>query len=197
MYYHPIRIQTVQCGLGCCQIQIVNNPIIRKYHYNKKSVSSYYRRKAGIFIFNAHEKRVLLVQSNGGKWGPPKGTLNIGENAIQGAIRELHEETDLVLSPNYLTSSFRVHAATYFHLPELTDEQIKHVFNRAYKIGDDATGVMWVRLSCLQEMVRAGLVDINAPCRKLIELNTSCEFDLSVDPPFEFLKERALEAPPC
>lgn len=51
--------------------------------------------RAGTFIHTQYPKRVLLVQSYNGKWGPPKGRLEDGETGYECAVRETVEETGI------------------------------------------------------------------------------------------------------
>jgi 8-oxo-dGTP pyrophosphatase MutT (NUDIX family) len=54
------------------------------------------RRCAGGIILDRSLKHIILVKSRAsGKWGIPKGGLEINEPAIDGAIREIYEECGL------------------------------------------------------------------------------------------------------
>jgi len=52
------------------------------------------------------DDKVLVVQGwfGNGKWGLPGGGLHRGEDPLQGALRELKEETGIVLAPKALTA---------------------------------------------------------------------------------------------
>ena len=80
----------IKCINDCCTIKVnmyrSNNPAHFKRH-----------NKAGMFIYDPNEDRVLFVQSRGHLWGPPKGSLDEGEKEIDSAIREVKEETGLNL----------------------------------------------------------------------------------------------------
>ncbi|PUB17583.1 NUDIX hydrolase [Yoonia sediminilitoris] len=63
----------------------------------------------GVIAVVIRDSHVLLVQRgkepNAGKWGFPGGHVELGETALAGALRELHEETTVVgTSPAYLTN---------------------------------------------------------------------------------------------
>lgn len=56
-----------------------------------------------------HQGQVILIQRktppNAGWWGFPGGHVELGETAMQAAVRELHEETGVTARPlQYLTS---------------------------------------------------------------------------------------------
>lgn len=55
------------------------------------------------------DSRVLLVQRrnepDAGLWGFPGGHVDLGETALEAAVRELHEETGVIAQPlRYLTN---------------------------------------------------------------------------------------------
>ncbi len=57
---------------------------------------------AGILLDN-RDNEYLLVNPNGGTtggWGIPKGKLDAGEDIKAAAMREVYEETGLILDPN-------------------------------------------------------------------------------------------------
>lgn len=59
-------------------------------------MAEWYRRNAGIVVFN-REKKVLLCRRNdiADSWQFPQGGIENGETAQQAALRELREETSL------------------------------------------------------------------------------------------------------
>ena len=61
----------------------------------KKSIS------AGVVISNG-QQLLLGHVTNGKHWDIPKGGIDPGESAMDGAIRELKEETGLVVEPHQL-----------------------------------------------------------------------------------------------
>lgn len=52
---------------------------------------------------------ILLLQRNGGSsddaWGPPAGKIDPGETPVEAAVRELHEETGIVTSVEFLSEA--------------------------------------------------------------------------------------------
>ena len=79
-------------------------------HYNKDTVGYHNQTQpyihegedtkntAGILI--QHKNEYMLCQRESGKWSIPKGHLKEGEEALNGALRELKEETQISLLPN-------------------------------------------------------------------------------------------------
>lgn len=64
------------------------------------------KKSAGVVII-LKESKILLCHATGSKWGgfsPPKGGIDIGESEIDAAIRELREETSIVISKDKITN---------------------------------------------------------------------------------------------
>ncbi|HKN23195.1 MAG TPA: NUDIX hydrolase [Terracidiphilus sp.] len=57
----------------------------------------------GVGAVVVHEGRVLLVRRGSeplkGHWTLPGGVLEVGETLVEGVVREVHEETGLVVEP--------------------------------------------------------------------------------------------------
>lgn len=49
-------------------------------------------------IFDARGRVLLQQRSDGGQWGLPGGSLEIGESVTEGVIREVREETGLTVT---------------------------------------------------------------------------------------------------
>lgn len=125
----------------------------------------YKRLKSGVLFHDTHSERVLLIQSCGQKWGPPKGTKETtDETIVDCAIREVLEETGLRVSKDELlaSQSVTIDRATYFYVQRSVCD-----VGPTTTTANDATGWTWIRLPCLQELVKAGKMDITSHCSKL------------------------------
>jgi len=107
--------------------------------------------KAGGMI--VYKNKILIVQSNFNKWGFPKGHRNSGEDVLECAIREIKEETSLVVD---LTENDRLHYiydSTVIYYKQLTHKpkiNIKQIIQEQ----KDCTGITWIKLSCLKKQCR-------------------------------------------
>ena len=144
-----------KCKTGCCKIKI-NNYVNQNKKFNNK-------HKAGIFIYDPTDRKVLLVQSRGKLWGPPKGTVNIGESYVDCAIREVYEETGIKLnrcqsrcsllkipSPHFL----KIKDSCVYYYIEL---KFRELYIQNTK-DNDANGITWIKISCLEELINDGLI---------------------------------------
>lgn len=50
--------------------------------------------------------RVLLLQRSTGTWDPPAGRLSTGESFVRGAVREVYEETGLLITPRRILATW-------------------------------------------------------------------------------------------
>ena len=72
----------------------------------------YLRRGPRTRVILIHEDKILVLKNwvSDGKWSLPGGGVHKGEPVIEGAVRELKEETSLALDPRQLQ---RIGDATY------------------------------------------------------------------------------------
>ena len=91
-----------------------NNNLIVKNN-NKISI---YPLKAGVILFNKSKSKILSVQNNyvkkNGKWGLPKGHLEVYETISKAAQRELYEETSLRIEISMSDPKIKINNTTYF-----------------------------------------------------------------------------------
>jgi len=153
------------CPLGCCHLTMVNTPfdaLPPEHRWHK-----YKRPKGGVLFHDTETDRVLLIQSCGQKWGPPKGTMEDTDEDIEDcAMREFHEETGLRVAKSELCNPIKMDRATYFyvHRRECDCEPV----SPAHMVSNDATGWTWIKPACVKHMVASGAIDITSHCNKLL-----------------------------
>lgn len=152
------------CKNKCCMI----HTIPYQYEYKKYTDrDKYYRKKAGAIIYD-DSGRYLLVQSRGEKWGFPKGTMEDNETIQECAIREVYEETGIVLTLEEIekASTKRISRCTYY--------RIQRTYNPSLSIPDieenDSTGIVWVYIDCLRRMVKENKMKLNSHCKQLLKI---------------------------
>lgn len=141
-----------ECNRGCCAIYVKEVPLLpmrRRTH----------AKKAGAFIYDPENQKVLLVQSRGQLWGPPKGTLELerGESFRDCAIREVKEETGLDISQEDLTKTIVVNRSVYFYI----ERKVEPVAIQEELKDNDANGITWISIDCLQDCVQSGKIILN------------------------------------
>jgi len=153
-----MSVETYVCPDKCCSIKIARVPPVS------------WRRgrchKAGIFIFDPEEQRVLLVQSRGQLWGMPKGTVEIEKNetSLECALRETMEETGLIFKPEELLRATKVKNRAIYYYAERKSSEIC-IQKNPDEPANDANGITWIKLSCLYDYVSSGQIILNQHCR--------------------------------
>jgi len=149
------------CDKKCCTVYI-------KIPKEKKTYTHTFRRKAGIFIYDPNTNKVLLVQSNGNLWGPPKGTRKYNENTKNCAKREVMEETGLQIPVCKFSRILYINNhATYFYVEQ--PECSISLQENPDELDNDATGIGWINVNCLEEYIKNGNITLTKHCRILFE----------------------------
>lgn len=149
-------MKELTCKKGCCILKI-NDYITNKHYIGKQN-----KEKAGVFLYDPIETKVLLVQSRGNFWGPPKGTIKYGETDTECSIRETKEETGLDINPANFTNITNIrNRATCFYL----EKNVCEVYIQDSNKDNDANGIGWIKPECLSEHISSGKMVINQYCR--------------------------------
>jgi ADP-ribose pyrophosphatase YjhB (NUDIX family) len=155
-------METFLCQDGCCTLKI-KPYVAQDLQYENFHVR---RKKSGVFICDPKTNKVLIVQSRGHLWGPPKGTMEDNETDAQCAVREVMEETGLDISKESLTTSFAVYnKATYFYL-EMNECDVSV---QEKDPTNDANGIGWIKIECLEKCIDAGNISISGHLRLLFK----------------------------
>jgi len=143
---------SLSCSNGCCHLEITS--------YQPVFIPRSPKKKAGVFIFDPSDERVLLVLSRNRCWGLPKGSIKPGETDVQCAIREVYEETGIVVSENDFKYSVSVNSsATYFYM-EMNSVNVS-VRTNSQQDANDVNGIGWIKLNCLVELVSKDKIKLN------------------------------------
>ena len=155
--------QVYTCERKCCVIE-TSTKNVHLIHRPRRG----HCRKAGIFLYDPEEERVLLVQSRGLLWGPPKGTLEmeLRETPLQCALREVKEETGLEIRVEDLKRVTKIKNRATYYYSEIKSSPV-HI--QGENSENDADGITWIKLSCLQKHVEDGSIVLNQHCRILLK----------------------------
>lgn len=151
-------METHKCEKGCCTIKIKPylTPINRYFGVKRP------HRKAGVFLYDPIRDKVLLIQSRGHLWGPPKGSVKYGETERLCAVREVFEETGLRISEdNFTRATIIMNKSTYFYL----EHDVCNVTIKDCIEDNDANGITWIRPECLETLIMNGNITLTHHCR--------------------------------
>lgn len=144
-------------------MKTLNTDCCRLVHKNYKYKNYYYKnkpkKKGGIILVDSDKKKFLIVQSNGSKWGIPKGSIDPNETIEQCAIREVYEETGLLIPPSILESFIQLRNRTYFISPHKMCGVIAN---------SDATGIGWVCYDCIEKLAKSHKIELTKDCLLII-----------------------------
>lgn len=151
------------CIDKCCKYKVIpyNKKIPLEINNNKEKI-----KKAGSFIYDSKSKKILLVQSRGQMWGCPKGTIKDLENPLECAIREVKEETGIDLDEKMLSDYTILNSKVQYYFLEMKESD---VYIQNHISDNDANGIGWFNIDCLEILVKQGIININQHCRLLIK----------------------------
>tara|TARA_Y100000389_G_C17436188_1_gene505695 strand:- start:1430 stop:1921 length:492 start_codon:yes stop_codon:yes gene_type:complete len=140
-------MKIIYCDNGCCKIKIQPYKNINKKYSNKRN-----KKKSGSFIFDNSKNKILLVQSRGNLWGPPKGTTKNNEDIKDCAIRETKEETGIKININQLENSYTIKGKSTYYFIEMIEREVDIQKNNNNS-ANDANGIGWINVDCLKELI--------------------------------------------
>lgn len=154
----------MNCNYNCCHLHMfpytdkINHKYVRK---KKAGVMIYYKCKESKNNLYHNNDKILLVQSNGNLWGIPKGTFEDydNNNPMKCAIREVQEETGIVLKPHQLSKAFIVHKDCFYYFVRIRRLPTINILDQLPK--QDVTGITWIKIRCLKELIRQKKIKLN------------------------------------
>jgi len=130
--------------------------------------------KVGGIILDANNHLLIVCGRYSGKWSVPKGSLEEGEGYLEGALREIREETGLKLQPCSTTQLeyWAVNRARLYLL-QVDQEEPKLKPRDHGEIMDS----MWLDMTDLEELERIKDVSNKMLLAVLRKLSYSLNFD--------------------
>jgi 8-oxo-dGTP pyrophosphatase MutT (NUDIX family) len=100
-------------------------------------------------------------------WGAPKGSLEYKENHFTCAIREVKEETGLDISNMNINKYTKIqNKAVYYYVNiKEIDVSVQDSLNKDEQ--NDANGITWIDIKCLNELISNGSMCVSQHCRIL------------------------------
>lgn len=154
------------CDNNCCKIII--EPYIQT-NTSLNGTNSGFDKKAGVLIYKQvpnEEIKVLLVQSKGNFWGFPKGKIEENEKSRECALRELKEETGIILQSQDLKECICIHNKALYFIYNIQEElgSIQTDYEE-----NDVNGITWMKLSCVKNMCKSSSFKLNYQCKYLLQ----------------------------
>jgi 8-oxo-dGTP pyrophosphatase MutT (NUDIX family) len=159
--------QIITCDNPCCceaEFKLdkdISSPV---FHRKTKGYPDKKNSTAGVFIIDYQKKAILLVQSYGKHWGPPKGGKENNETCQETACRELCEETGILLDKNLLNRKICIKGNVFYIV----------AYNRV-RIdisgiqGREISGIGWFSIDCLIKNFHAISDILNTYARYFVE----------------------------
>jgi len=157
-----VIIMALPPGFVCCCAKC--SCVIRRYLPGKSTYKRGCARKAGAFI--CADQYILLVQSCGRFWGPPKGTVEDNETIRDCAIREVREETGLDVGAVLPQTYTKLKSRFYYYVVHMKQ---RRVFPLQYP-GNDVNGIGWFNIECVRRNIQDGSLQANQHLRYGLEL---------------------------
>lgn len=154
------------CINRCCKYKI--SPYFYEFKHNHLNTLNNVIKKAGCFIYDDDSKKVLLVQSRGQMWGCPKGSLkDNNETSLECAVREVKEETGIDIDFKELIDSVILDNKVEYFIYKMKEKEVYIQTNNDSE-ANDANGIGWFNIDCLDDLIKNGIININQNCRILI-----------------------------
>jgi 8-oxo-dGTP pyrophosphatase MutT (NUDIX family) len=149
---------------GCKLHYLIRQPDVCKQN-REHSVA------AGVCVISP--QGVLLSQSHNLYWGIPKGVMEPGEKLVECAVRELYEETGLLLHPadlHQVVFSFQYKKVSrivsiFFYVSSKTFD-----LDPTKEFISDVTGFGFIQPACILELVYSNVIKINYFTRVLLNI---------------------------
>jgi 8-oxo-dGTP pyrophosphatase MutT (NUDIX family) len=159
-------IYSYSCDNKCCNYKISPYTHVKWDNNDNWKKPSSKIIKAGCFVLDKVSNKILLVQSRGQLWGPPKGTIQDEETYENCAVREVLEETGInVKHKDFMGYTIVKNKAIYYDI-EMKETEIEPQI----QIKDnDANGIGWFNIDCLDTLIKDNKININQHTKILLK----------------------------
>jgi 8-oxo-dGTP pyrophosphatase MutT (NUDIX family) len=151
------------CSRGCCRYTTVPYKCV-EYVSSGQDIHQKIK-KAGGFLYSGN--KILLVQSRGHLWGPPKGSIQCDEDIMNCALREIKEETGIDIDEKKITGSITVRGkAIYYIIPY---DDLTELAPQTHIVDNDANGIGWFSVDCLNFLIQQQKINVSRHCEILVK----------------------------
>ena len=157
---------TFICNCGKCDFEHMEYKIPFNFHYKP-------HKKSGACIHDPVRNQILLVQSRGNLWGLPKGSLENDETFQEGAIREVFEETGIVLKPEMLYKSIKVYGKAMYYYVQLPYRKV----SVQQQANNDANAIGWITISCLENLIKHNQIKLTSQTKQVLKNFINLEYN--------------------
>ena len=132
---------------------IIDDKKLKLWIANRKSIenklapniNNFKSQTRGGFILILEDKILLILSRQSGLWGFPKGrTKDTDPNFLQVALRELHEETGIILNLSFILPGYIKFNTTFYYIAVLNSKPLLNPVDNF-----EIEAISWLKLSQL------------------------------------------------
>src|SRR5690242_15704838 len=122
--WRPRRRRPGNSSSGCSRPRDLANPRGLRYGVPVITLERDHERALAVrpsvsaVIFDRRRRLLLQQRSDGGQWGLPGGSVEIGESVSDAVVREVREETGLMVTPRRLVGVYSDPAFQIWRYPD-------------------------------------------------------------------------------
>lgn len=136
------------CNSNCA---LITRPFQENIYSDSVTDSNWIPKRAGTLLIDEKKKKILLVQTYGALWGPPKGTMEDGESYMNCAFRETREETGLPISFHEMRLVQKLFDRKAWYYKIKADKYRTSVDLKKIAV-PEITGICWICKECLYKL---------------------------------------------
>jgi hypothetical protein len=155
----------------CCSVQTFPRneddldqdfTVIHNYKRRRRNIRS------GTIIIDFKTRKLLIIQSYNKLWGLPKGHVEENETTQDCAIRETFEETGIQIDKSHLLKTYSIYNGDGIYY--IVDGSNLEYNTKEIQGTQEITGIGWVCLKCLKQLINSNQISINCHLRTLLPM---------------------------
>ena len=166
METQSMEFKSIKCSDDCCTFLVSQYKKIEWLDGDGWKQTAQKIKKSGCFIYDPESNKILLIQSRGQLWGPPKGSIQENEDMISCAVREVKEETGIDVKESEFCETIILKGTSVYYVLKLSEQ---YVYPQTHISGNDANSIGWIKLDCLKKMIDQDKMRLTQHCKLLIK----------------------------